>query len=237
MKKFLISLAAALLCGVTASAQQFTIRAEAGPAFSFSSLATHGVNILGSGTKIGYHVAGMVDVNLYKGLYASAGLSFEMKGAKGKLKEDNSLLGKIGSMINKEAQNEITMHYLQIPVNIGYKLSLTPNIGIGIQTGPYFAFGLGGTQNTGIKAADAVQSFNVFKEGIMGLNKVKRYDIGWGASAMAYFSNYYATVGADFGFLNIAESDTQGTVAQVANQVKGLSFKNSTVYVGIGYCF
>lgn len=160
-----------------------------------------------------------------------------MKGTKGKLKEDNSIWGKIGSMINKEAQNEITMHYLQIPVNVGYRLSLSPSLSLGLQTGPYFAVALGGTQSTGVKAADAVQSFNVFKEGILGLGKVNRFDIGWSAAAMAYFSNFYGTVGADFGFLNVAQTDAKGTVEEVANKVKGLSFKNSTVYVGLGYCF
>lgn len=233
MKKLLISLAAALICTATASAQQLTLRVEAGPAFSFSSLSTHGVNILSGGTKIGYHVGAMADVNLYKGLYASAGLFFEMKGAKGKLKDDDSLIGKIGSKINKEAQNEITMHYLQIPVNVGYKLSLTPSLQVGVQTGPYFAVALGGTQNTGIKTADAVTSINIFKEGILGLGKANRFDVGWGASAMLYFGNIYGTVGADFGFLNVAQTDAKS----IASQLKDLSLKNSTAYIGLGYCF
>ena len=90
MKKLLISLAAALICTATASAQMFTLRVEAGPEFAFSSLATHGVKVLSGGTKVGYHVGAYADIPLYKGLYASTGLSFEMKGAKGKVKEDRT---------------------------------------------------------------------------------------------------------------------------------------------------
>ena len=233
MKKLLLSLAAALICTATASAQMFNLRVEAGPAFSFSSLAEHGAKVLSAGTKVGYHVGAFADISLTKGLYVSTGLSFEMKGSKGKIKEDSSLLGKLGSIVNKNAQNEITMHYLQIPVNLGYRLSLTPSIRFALQTGPYFAVALGGTQNTGIKAADAIKSFNIFKDGVFGLSKANRFDVGWGASAMLYLSNIYGTIGADFGFLNVVQTDASG----IADQLKDLSFKNSTVHIGLGYCF
>ena len=231
MKKLLISLAAALICTATASAQMFTLRVEAGPEFAFSSLATHGVQVLSGGTKVGYHVGAYADIPLYKGLYASTGLSFEMKGAKGKVKEDSSLIGQLGSLINKNTQNEITMHYLQIPVNIGYRLSLTPSLSLAAQTGPYFAVALAGSQSSGIKGA--ITSFNIFKEGILGLGKASRFDVGWGASAMLYFGNIYGTVGADFGFLNVAQTDAKS----IASQLKDLSLKNSTAYIGLGYCF
>ena len=58
MKKLLVSLAAALICTATASAQMFNLRVEAGPVFSFSSLAEHGAKVLSAGTKVGYHVVG-----------------------------------------------------------------------------------------------------------------------------------------------------------------------------------
>lgn len=228
MKKLLVSLAVALICTATASAQMFNLRVEAGPAFSFSSLTTHGVNILSGGTKIGYHVGAFADISLSKGLYASTGLSFEMKGSR-----DHSYLDGKTLKVNKEALNEITMHYLQIPINVGYRLSLTPSIRFALQTGPYFAVALGGTQNTGLKAADTVKSFDIFKEGVFGLGKANRFDVGWGASAMLYLSNIYGTIGADFGFLNVAQTDAPG----IANELKGLSLKNSTIHIGLGYCF
>lgn len=228
MKKLLVSLAVALICTATASAQMFNLRVEAGPAFSFSSLTTHGVNILSGGTKIGYHVGAFADISLSKGLYASTGLSFEMKGSR-----DHSYLDGKTLKVNKEALNEITMHYLQIPVNVGYRLSLTPSIRFAVQTGLYFAVALGGTQKTKSKITGAVKSFNIFKEGVFGLDKANRFDVGWGASAMLYLSNIYGTIGADFGFLNVVQTDASG----IADQLKDLSFKNSTVHIGLGYCF
>ena len=224
----MVSLAVALICTATASAQMFNLRVEAGPAFSFSSLTTHGVNILSGGTKIGYHVGAFADISLSKGLYASTGLSFEMKGSK-----DHSYLDGKTLKVSKEALNEITMHYLQVPINVGYGLSLTPSIRFAVQTGPYFAVALGGTQKTKSRITEAVKSFNIFKEGVFGLDKPNRFDLGWGASAMLYLGSIYGTVGADFGFLNVAQTDPSG----IANELKGLSLKNSTVHIGLGYCF
>jgi len=206
----------------------FNLRVEAGPAFSFSSLTTHGVNILSGGTKIGYHVGAFADISLSKGLYASTGLSFEMKGSK-----DHSYLDGKTLKVSKEALNEITMHYLQVPINVGYGLSLTPSIRFAVQTGPYFAVALGGTQKTKSRITEAVKSFNIFKEGVFGLDKPNRFDLGWGASAMLYLGSIYGTIGADFGFLNVAQTDPSG----IANELKGLSLKNSTVHIGLGYCF
>lgn len=228
MKKLLVSLAVALFCTATASAQMFNLRVEAGPVFSFSSLAEHGTKVFSAGTKVGYHAGAFADISLTKGLYASTGLSFEMKGSR-----DHSYLDGKTLKVNKEALNEITMHYLQIPVNVGYRLSLTPSIRFAVQTGPYFAVALGGTQKTKSKITGAVKSFNIFKEGVFGLDKANRFDVGWGASAMLYLGSIYGTIGADFGFLNVAQTNPSG----IADQIKGLSLKNSTVHIGLGYCF
>lgn len=180
MKKLLVSLAVALFCTATASAQMFNLRVEAGPVFSFSSLVEHGTKVLSAGTKVGYHAGAFADISLTKGLYASTGLSFEMKGSR-----DHSYLDGKTLKVNKEALNEITMHYLQIPVNVGYRLSLTPSIRFAVQTGPYFAVALGGTQKTKSKITGAVKSFNIFKEGVFGLDKANRFDVGWGAFCYA----------------------------------------------------
>ncbi|WP_314812534.1 porin family protein [Porphyromonas endodontalis] len=224
----MVSLAVALICTATASAQMFNLRVEAGPVFSFSSLAEHGTKVHSAGTKVGYHVGALADISLTKGLYASTGLSFEMKGSK-----DHSYLDGKTLKVSKEALNEITMHYLQVPINVGYGLSLTPSIRFAVQTGPYFAVALGGTQKTKSRITEAVKSFNIFKEGVFGLDKPNRFDLGWGASAMLYLGSIYGTVGADFGFLNVAQTDPSG----IANEPKGLSLKNSTVHIGLGYCF
>ena len=151
-----------------------------------------------------------------------------MKGSK-----DHSYLDGKTLKVSKEALNEITMHYLQVPINVGYGLSLTPSIRFAVQTGPYFAVALGGTQKTKSRITEAVKSFNIFKEGVFGLDKPNRFDLGWGASAMLYLGSIYGTVGADFGFLNVAQTDPSG----IANEPKGLSLKNSTVHIGLGYCF
>lgn len=242
MKKLLLTIATAMLCLATASAQGFlTFRIEAGPGFSFSqfsaAITNSNYDLLSKKTNVGYHVGAYADLNVLKGLYLSSGLTFAMKGSKATAKVPKNLLGYIGlSNETEEQEIDITLHYLQIPVNLGYKLSISPSLKLGIQTGPYFAVALAGTQQSKIPGVNTIQSFNVFKDGVLGLSKMKRFDIGWDAAAMVYISSLYATVGADFGLLNVATDDNDA-ISKTAQQLSGLSFKNSTVYVGLGLCF
>ncbi len=244
MKKLFLTLSLILGIGLSASAQLFTIRLEAAPAFSFASLAK-GLNITKNGTKVGYHFGAYLDVPVYKGLYLGSGLTFTMKGSRfnSSMTEQtvNSVTDGIADLFGLQDKNAVverntTLHYLQIPINIGYQLNLF-GIKLGIQTGPYFALALGGTTKIGV--AGAYKSFNIFKEGIKDNIKnfsPKRFDMGWGAQAMAYFMNYYATVGADFGFLNVGKNKTNAE--KIASTINGFNFKNSTqIFIGVGYCF
>lgn len=231
MKKLIIALGMALACSFGAAAQLINFRVEAAPSFSFSSAAEAGLDIMNSGTKVGYHIGAYVDVPVFKGLYVGSGATFAMKGNKFNVK-NKSWLEKIKDQVTFSDTNEITMHYLQIPVNVGYKLNIAPTIKVGIQTGPYFAAALGASYKTGI--AGKMESYNIFKDGVKGLT-TKRFDLGWGAAAMAYLGNYYGTIGADFGFLNVSKFEG---VENMANEVKNIDFKNQThIYVGIGYNF
>lgn len=225
MKKLIIALGTLIVSTAALSAQGlFTFRAEAGAAFNFGKVMTDGQAALSAKNKLGYHLGAYIDVPVFNSLYVGSGLTFSMKGAK------NEIDG---------LSSDITMHYLQVPINIGYKFSLSRTFALGLQTGPYFSFALAGTHNVGVKALDLAKSYNIFKDGISGLGeaaKAKRFDVGWGVAALGYFGNIYGTVGLDFGFLNVLNSSEKGSLgADVKDRLANL--KNLQCHIGIGYCF
>ncbi|MBB6276302.1 porin family protein [Porphyromonas circumdentaria] len=229
MRKFVFALSLLLASVFVASAQFVNFRVEGAPAFSLSSVKAHGLNVMNSGTKVGYHFGAYVDVPVSSGVYLGSGLTFAMKGNKFSQKE-GSVIDEAKALLGIGESNEITMHYLQVPVNIGYKLKVSPGLRLGIQTGPYFAAALGGTYKRGV--AGVVASYNIFKEGVTNIT-AKRFDFGWGAAAMLYLGSYYATVGADFGLLNVSKESNQKPLPAA----QSVDFRNTQVYIGLGYSF
>ncbi|KGN98271.1 hypothetical protein HQ36_05085 [Porphyromonas gingivicanis] len=228
MRKFIFALSILLASVCVASAQFVNFRLEGAPAFSLSSVKAHGFNVMKSGTKVGYHIGAYVDVPVFKGWYLGSGLTFAMKGNKFAQKGGN-IIDDAKGLLGIGESNEITMHYLQVPINLGYKLKVSPGLRVGIQTGPYFAAALGGTYKRGV--AGVVASYNIFKEGVTNIT-AKRFDFGWGAAAMLFLGNYYGTVGADFGLLNVSKTSKSSLPTNPS-----LDYRNTQVYIGLGYSF
>lgn len=224
MKKLIVLLSAVILSTTMLSAQLVNFRIEAGPSFNFGKVKS-GDEAFSNKNKTGYHVGAYVDVPVVSGFYLGSGLTFTMKGAK---YEDNN------------ASSDITLHYLQIPINAGYKFEVSRTIGVALQTGPYFSVALGGTSTSKFKLLNAKKSFDIFKDGVMGLGdafKARRYDIGWNAAALAYFGNFYGTVGMDFGFLNVMnDGDGSKSFAGIKKDDL-LNLHNAQVYIGLGMRF
>ncbi len=229
MRKFILAIGILLAVVCSASAQLINFRVEGAPAFSYSAVQAHGVNVIRDGSKLGYHVGAYVDVPIMGGIYVGSGLTFAMKGSKF-AKKETGVIEQIKDYVGIGDSNEITMHYLQIPVNIGYKLKVSPGLRLGIQTGPYFATALGGSYKRGI--AGVIESYDIFKEGVTNVT-AKRFDFGWGAAAMLYLGNYYGTVGADFGLLKVTK-EVSGSQTSANSSV---DYRNAQVYIGLGYCF
>ncbi len=225
MKKVISLLTLLFVSTFALSAQGFvSFRLEAGPSFNFSKLS-----ILNETFKkenmVGYHLGAYVDVPFSNGAYVSSGLTFSMKG--GRYAGQSSTLG-------KGANSNITFHYLQIPVNFGYRLNVSRSIAVALQTGPYFSVALAGTAASGLKGAKV--SYDIFKEGLADIFKPKRYDVGWGVQALAFYSRFYATVGLDFGFLNVFNKNSDKKLQEDNN--KGfLKMNTMQCFAGIGICF
>lgn len=229
MKKFIITLCALIMASAGASAQGFlNFRVEAGGAFNFASVLA-GDTKLDTKSLVGYHVGAFVDVPVSNGFYVGSGLKFSMKGAQ----YQNEILG------FEAGAAKMTFHFLEIPVNVGYKFNLSPAFALALQTGPYFSVAMAGTVQGGSSLGNLGESYNIFKEGLTGLGeqlRAKRFDVGWGLAARAQFSRYYLTAGLDFGFLNVLNNSEKGTsISDIKDEL--LNLKNKQFYIGVGVEF
>ena len=105
-------------------------------------------------------------------IYANSGLLYSMKGAKYK---DGNLTAKW------------PIHYLEIPINIGYRADLGNDMGFFAQAGPYIGYAV---------ASD-------FKFG-SGLAEIKRFDAGFNVGAGVEYNKFQFGATYGFGLANIA---------------------------------
>lgn len=128
MKKVSILLASVMMSTVGFS--QISIDPEVG--INFSNIRTKvGDNDATSGdAAIGFKVGAGVNIDLYKGLYLRPGVYYNMFGDK---------LEVAG------VTTTTTLHYLQIPVNLGYRYTFSPKAGgVFAEVGPYIGYALSG---------------------------------------------------------------------------------------------
>lgn len=115
----------------------------------------------------------------------------------------------------------ITTHYLEIPIHYGYAWAVHENVTLMAETGPYFAFGLGGK----IRATEDIKPGGEY-EGLTieayrkFFDDAKRFDFGWGLHVGAMFADkFQITAGYDWGFIN-----TNNAYLQNRNIAIGLTY-------------
>ncbi len=226
MKKIIISILAILLATVSMSAQGFVdFRLEGGASFNFGSIMLNKEK-LNTKNMTGYHLGAFADFKVAGGFFVGSGLKFSMKG--------NATEGTAGLGASKTI-----FHYIELPINVGYKLNLSRSVALALQTGPYFSFAMAGTRQNGTSLANLGKSYSIFKEGLARIGddfKAKRFDIGWGLATRLYYSHYYATFGMDFGFLNVLNNTSKDTtIGSIKDNL--LSLNNKQCYIGLGICF
>lgn len=205
LKILLISIA--LLVGVTANAQDKKITAGVKAGMNVSNFSGDSD---GADAKIGFNVGVTVDYAFTDEFYLLTGLDLTTKGAKASGDIDE---------YGYSGHAKITMNpmYLQLPIHLGYKLSVAENTKIVFRAGPYVAYGVGGkvTAKVGGQKGDT----NVFRTG--GL---KNFDFGFGIGTGAEFGKIGVNLGYNFGVINIADS-SEGTL------------RNGNFSIGLGYKF
>ena len=132
LRTLLLSLVALCALGGTAQAQMpLRIYVDAAPLFNLSQAKTL-QDVSENKVFVGYRLGAGLDVNVGKMMYVGTGLSLAMKGNQYTVLD---LMGKSGDV-------KVYSHYMQIPINVGVRLNVTPRIGCSIEAGPYFAYAL-----------------------------------------------------------------------------------------------
>ena len=226
LRTLLLSLVALCALGGTAQAQMpLRIYVDAAPLFNLSQAKTL-QDVSENKVFVGYRLGAGLDVNVGKMMYVGTGLSLAMKGNQYTVLD---LMGKSGEV-------KVYSHYMQIPVNVGVRLNLTPTIGCSIEAGPYFAYALGATVSKGKPLSEIKDTYNVYKEGILGMDdaKLKRYDIGLGAKAKVTFGSWYGMLGADLGFVDELKLEKNDPKLEKLGQK---AMRNTSFYLGAGFTF
>ena len=221
----LLTLAALSAWCVPALAQT-SLRAyiDVAPLFNLSQVKTVD-EITQNKLFFGYRAGAGLDINMGKLLYIGSGISFAMKGDQLTLPTQD-----------RDTEIKIYSHYMQIPINIGMRLHLTPAIDCAIEAGPYFAYALGATISED-KILDGIKkTYNIYKDGIPGMNaaKLRRYDLGLGAKIKVALGSLYAMAGADVGLINELNLD-EGNPS--LSKFKQKVMKNTSFYLGAGFTF
>lgn len=221
----MLSLVISFMAILGMSAQGFVkFRLEAGPTFNFNALKMEKISLSRKGMT-GYHVGLFVDVPLSKsGFYMGSGIKVAMKGFNGY----NSFADFI--------EIKTSLHYMEIPLNIGHTLTLSKAVAISLQATPYYAFALSGTLSVQDVNTKLDQKINLFKgnitENLKNSFRASRHDIGLELSARIHISSYYVVGGVDFGLLNVFDKE-----GKLNNKMPKINFTNGLCYLGAGVSF
>jgi hypothetical protein len=208
IKKCLIIAALFIAIGASAQEKPFTVGVKAG-----LNLSNMGGDLTGTDDKVGFQIGFTVDYALKNDFCLISGLSLSSKG----FKISNVLIDEdypSGSMT-------LNPVYLEIPLHVGYKLSVAEDTRLVFETGPYLAYGVAGKAT--VKAGSEKESVNAFST--MLLNE---FDCGFGFGAGVEFGKFAIKLGYDFGFANSSNQDDLS---------EGGKLKNLNGYLTFGYRF
>ena len=140
------------------------------------------------------------------GAYVTSGVDWTMKGGK------MSHFAIVEDLATLDATSKCPLHYLEIPVRVGFRYNFTEEIGLYGEVGPYFAIGVGGRHKLTIDGdGPAVRemedefTYKAFKK-TDDVNRVsfQRWDAGISFRVGAEYNNHYnLMVGFDWGLADI----------------------------------
>ena len=186
------------------------------PEEGLSWMGIFGMNIsklqnLDYGAKAGAMLGIRADFVLPKahGTYLTAGVDWTMKGGKTTILFQDDITTAEGSI-------KYALHYIEVPVRVGFRYNPTEDLGLYAEVGPYFAVGVGGRHKCSIDAdgddareAEDDLSYNAFKNNDFDPSNperltFQRWDSGIGFRIGAeYNQRYNLMIGADWGLADI----------------------------------
>ena len=233
MKKVILSLVTLLAATTLATAQMRpTIKVEAGANFANQTTKV-GDNSADGKMMIGYRAGVGAEFGFADGFYINPGLYFLSRGAK---TEGVAVAG-------TKVDATLWLHNVEIPVHVGYRAAIAPDMAVSIQAGPWFSYGFLGKNiykatGDGLLAGAAKgivdelnkNDNNPYKEGkVAGVTipaTLKPFDLGVGMQAAFEYRQFGVNLGFEYGLLNTSNIETPKT------KVNNMNF-----YVGLGYRF
>ena len=236
MKKVILSLVTLLAATTLATAQMHpTVKLEAGANFSNMTGKANGETEDGD-ILIGYRIGGGVEFGISDGFYINPGLYFLSRGAKGTVE-----LPKMTDYSMKVVSST-WLHNVEIPVHVGYRAAIAPDMAVSIQAGPWFSYGFLGkvSQKTTVtgegKLADVAKEYAKASDEATNNGEtnpyktdpkiLKPFDLGVGMQAAFEYRQFGVNLGFEYGLLNTSNIETPKT------KVNNMNF-----YVGLGYRF
>lgn len=246
MKKIFSVILALALCTGNAMAFEFENEPEEG----LSWMGIFGMNISkiknsGYNAKAGAQMGIRADYVLPKahGTYLTAGVDWTMKG--GKL---GDVMFPIGTN-NYEGSLKYALHYIEVPVRVGFRYNLLDNLGFYGEIGPYFAVGIGGRHKCSIdgdgkavRDAEDELIYQAFKNYDFDINNpsklsFQRWDAGIGFRIGAeYEQRYNLMIGCDWGLADIYRTSLRDAVRDKTG-VTLPKVKNFNFSITVGYRF
>ena len=227
MKKVILSLVTLLAATTLATAQMRpTIKVEAGANFANQTTKV-GDNSADGKMMVGYRVGAGAEFGFADGFYINPGLYFLSRGAK---TEGVAIAG-------TKVDATLWLHNVEIPVHVGYRAAIAPDMAVSIQAGPWFSYGFLGKRvykatGDGL-AADAAKKVvdelnkgdnNPYKDGKVVKQSLKPFDLGVGMQAAFEYRQFGVNLGFEYGLLN-------------TSAIENVKVNNMNFYVGLGYRF
>jgi len=191
MKKLVLFVFLMAFFAFSSTAQKWGIKA--GTNFSTLAIDDDGFD---TERKFGVHLGAVAEFEIFEKLAFEPGMFFSQK----------------GTSYDVEGDYDSRMNYLDIPLNLKYKLG-----NFFLQGGPLVGIGLNGTQNFGEEGDEDVKFGS-------GDNETKRLDMGLTLGAGMNFNNFQVSANYGFGLRNLSNIDD-------------MSVKNRVLSVSIGYYF
>ena len=171
---------------------------------SYSSLTQRFEDSYMSGGKMGFSVAGIADIHLYKRLSLRPEIAFVNQG---------------GSYYSQPVQSELAAYNkyryysIQVPVNLAFSFNLS-DILFSVFAGPALDFSLFGKTNTQSNELDSDINFGIEKE-----KDLKRFDLGVNLGIAVEYSKFFFSIDALCGTLDRRSVERKGESSVFQNNV------------------
>lgn len=205
MKRIIIALLATV-AAINVSAQELNLGVVGGVNFAWERAKTAGA-ALSSDSYLGFQLGAKIEMDMSaliaKGFFLEGSLLYNLKG-------------------NNYAGSHSNLGYLQLPINLGYRLSLTGNLSLMATAGPYAAIGVLGKDV--VKTNDAKVKTNIFGK------EYQRFDFGLNYKlGVELWRQWQLYVGFEQGLLN--------TSKQKVDLGLDSNRKVLNIYLGTAYMF